>query len=124
MNPELELALELADLAAEIALPRFRDRDFTVTIKSDGSPVTDVDQAVERALRARLAELRPDHAVLGEEYGASGDGEWRWYLDPIDGMCSEMGVTMPYFSNDRASAARIGAKKIEFEALLLFPNAQ
>src|SRR6202042_2354614 len=84
-NPDLELALELADLAAEIALPRFRDRDFTVTIKSDGSPVTDVDQAVERALRARLAELRPDHAVLGEEYGASGDGEWCWYLDPIDG---------------------------------------
>lgn len=84
-NPDLELALELADLASDIALPRFRDRDFTVTIKPDGSPVTDVDQAVERALRARLAELRPDHAVLGEEYGASGDGEWRWYLDPIDG---------------------------------------
>ena len=85
MNPDLALALELADIAQEIALPRFRDRDFTVTIKPDGSPVTDVDQAVERALRQRLAERRPDHAVLGEEYGASGDAEWCWYLDPIDG---------------------------------------
>jgi histidinol-phosphatase len=85
MNADLELALELADLAAEIALPRFEQRDFTVTIKPDGSPVTDVDEAVERALRERLGQRRPDHAVLGEEFGASGDSEWCWYLDPIDG---------------------------------------
>ncbi|MGZ4165200.1 MAG: inositol monophosphatase family protein [Solirubrobacteraceae bacterium] len=85
MHPDLELALELADLAAEIAVPRFRDRRFTVTTKPDGSPVTDIDQAVERALRERLGRHRPGHAILGEEYGASGDSEWRWYLDPIDG---------------------------------------
>jgi histidinol-phosphatase len=85
MHPDLELALELTDIAAGIALPRFRDRDFTVTIKPDGSPVTDVDQAVERALRECLAQRRPGHAVLGEEYGASGESEWCWYLDPIDG---------------------------------------
>lgn len=85
MDPDLKLALELADLAQSIALPRFRDRRFTVTIKPDGSPVTDVDQAVERALRERLAEARPDHAIVGEEYGASGQSDWRWYLDPIDG---------------------------------------
>jgi histidinol-phosphatase len=85
MHPDLELALELTDLATEIALPRFRARDFTVTIKPDGSPVTEVDQAVERALRERLTQRRPDHAILGEEYGAGGDGEWCWYLDPIDG---------------------------------------
>lgn len=82
---ELALAQELAELGAEIALPRFRDRDFTVTIKPDGSPVTDVDQAVEQALRGRIAESHPDHAVTGEEYGATGDSDWRWYLDPIDG---------------------------------------
>jgi histidinol-phosphatase len=85
MDDDLTLALELVDLAAEIARPRFQAGDFTVTIKPDGSPVTDVDQAVERALRDRLAQRRPDHAVLGEEYGASGDSEWCWYLDPIDG---------------------------------------
>jgi histidinol-phosphatase len=85
MDPDLTLALELADLAARIALPRFEDRRFTVTIKPDGSPVTDVDHAVERALRERLAEERAGHAILGEEYGASGESRWRWYLDPIDG---------------------------------------
>ena len=85
MHPDLELALELADTAVEIALPRFEDRDFTVTIKPDGSPVTSVDYAVERALRDQIAQQRPEHAILGEEYGRSGDSEWRWYLDPIDG---------------------------------------
>jgi histidinol-phosphatase len=34
---------------------------------------------------SRRPPPRPDHAVLGEEYGASGVGEWCWYLDPIDG---------------------------------------
>jgi histidinol-phosphatase len=85
MQPDLELALELADIAAEIAVPRFDDRQFTTTTKPDGSPVTDVDRAVERALRERLRQQRPDHAILGEEYGASGESDWRWYLDPIDG---------------------------------------
>jgi histidinol-phosphatase len=85
MDPDLDLALELADTAVEIAVPRFEDRDFTVTIKPDGSPVTSVDYAVERALRDRIARQRPDHAILGEEHGRSGDSEWCWYLDPIDG---------------------------------------
>ncbi len=86
MNDDLALAQELVDIAVEIALPRFEARDFTVTIKPDGSPVTDVDRAVERALRRRLAERRPGHAILGEEYGArGGESEWCWYLDPIDG---------------------------------------
>jgi histidinol-phosphatase len=91
MHRDLELALELAAIAAEIAAPRFADRDFTVTIKPDGSPVTSVDLAVERALRERLAERRPDHAILGEEYGRSGDSEWCWYLDPIDGTSRFVG---------------------------------
>jgi histidinol-phosphatase len=86
VTPDLELAFELADLSARLALPRFEQGSFDTAYKPDGSPVTDVDRLVETAMRSRLAELRPDHAVLGEEYGASGDGAlWRWYLDPIDG---------------------------------------
>src|ERR1700761_3941650 len=74
VQPDLELALELTDLATEIALPRFRDRDFTVTVKPDGSPVTDVDQAVEQALRERLAPAGRPPAVLGGEVCGGGAG--------------------------------------------------
>jgi histidinol-phosphatase len=85
---DLDLAFELADLAASVTLPRFTREEFTITIKSDGSPVTDVDVQVEDALRDRLARERPEHMITGEERGTSGSSNWRWYLDPIDGTQS------------------------------------
>ena len=68
-----------------MTLARFRDRSLVVTTKPDLTPVTEVDRAVEQALRERIAAARPGHAVLGEEFGAEGAGERRWILDPIDG---------------------------------------
>jgi histidinol-phosphatase len=84
LEEDLALALELADLAADVALPRFR-RDFAITEKPDGSIVTEVDVEVERRLLQVLAEQRPSDAVLSEECGSLGSGSRRWILDPIDG---------------------------------------
>jgi histidinol-phosphatase len=61
------------------------DRGEAVTAKADGTPVTEADRAVERALRERLAAERPGDGVLGEELGEAGSGERRWVLDPLDG---------------------------------------
>jgi myo-inositol-1(or 4)-monophosphatase len=63
------------------------DVGLDVTAKSTPTDlVTEVDRAAERWLVARLAELRPGDAVLGEEGGArSGGSGVRWLLDPIDG---------------------------------------
>ncbi len=77
-------ALALADLADAITLPAF-DRGAVAVAKADGTPVTETDRQVERALRERLAAERPDDAILGEELGAVGKGERRWVLDPLDG---------------------------------------
>jgi histidinol-phosphatase len=85
VSPDLVLALELADLADSVSLPRFRACDLHVESKPDLTPVTDADRAVERALRERLAEARPDEHVFGEEEGGSDGGPVRWILDPIDG---------------------------------------
>ena len=81
---ELDFAHHLADVADEITLDGFTRRVAART-KHDGTPVTEADEACERALRAEIAKAFPDHAVLGEEHGASGDGSARWILDPIDG---------------------------------------
>jgi histidinol-phosphatase len=81
---DLAFALELADLADSISLPRFRAADLRVETKPDLTPVTDADRAVERALRERVARDRPGEGVLGEEEGDDG-GAVRWILDPIDG---------------------------------------
>ncbi|SLN75981.1 inositol monophosphatase family protein [Roseisalinus antarcticus] len=49
-------------------------------------PVTEADRAAERAMRAVLAQRRPDDGILGEEYGTSGGTTGlTWVLDPIDG---------------------------------------
>jgi histidinol-phosphatase len=81
---DLTFALELADLADSLSLPRFRAADLRVETKPDLTPVTDGDQAVERALRERIAAVRPGEGVFGEEEGDDGGGV-RWILDPIDG---------------------------------------
>ena len=84
-DPDLVLALELADAADAITLARFRAADLEVSDKPDLTPVTDADRAVETAIRQRLASAQPDDAVLGEEYGDSGTSSRRWIVDPIDG---------------------------------------
>ena len=82
---DLALALELAGLADAITTARFRAADLRVDTKPDDTPVTDADRMVEALVRERVAAVRPAHAVLGEEQGSSGDAEWRWIVDPIDG---------------------------------------
>jgi histidinol-phosphatase len=84
VHPDLTLALELADLADAITLPRFRAADLVVETKPDLTPVSEADRAVERAIRERLATERPGEAVLGEEEGAGEAAAVRWILDPID----------------------------------------
>ena len=60
--------------------------DRLAEIKSDGSPVTQVDQAVEAALRAAILARFPDHGIIGEEYGSqTPDADYVWVIDPIDG---------------------------------------
>ena len=86
----LALALELADDADRITMDRFRASDLKVETKPDLTPVSEADQAVERALRDRLASY-DGHVVLGEEFGfdpGDGSAEYRWIIDPIDGTKS------------------------------------
>jgi histidinol-phosphatase len=81
---DLEFALELADIADRVSLAGFRSSDLQVSTKPDMTPVSQADQDVERLLRDHIADHRPDHAVVGEEFGTSGSAEWTWIIDPID----------------------------------------
>src|SRR5712691_6240892 len=80
----LPVALQAADIASELIRTR---RPVSVTEKSDRDLVSDVDVAIERAVRGYLREATPDTGFLGEEEGQSGDPGtgWLWTLDPIDG---------------------------------------
>src|SRR5437667_2442439 len=83
MNRDLQLALELADISDAITLRSFR-KSFQVRTKADRTPVSEVDEAVERAIRDRLERERPDDAIVGEEFGKRGNSSRRWIIDPID----------------------------------------
>lgn len=85
---DLELALELADIADAISLERFRALDLHVESKPDRSPVTDADRSVEQALKDLLAAKAPNDALIGEEYGNTGSASRTWIIDPIDGTAN------------------------------------
>jgi histidinol-phosphatase len=87
---DLELALRLADAADAISLERFRALDLKVETKPDRSPVTDADKAVEAALKGIVASERPTDALIGEEYGNTGESNRTWIIDPIDGTANYM----------------------------------
>ncbi len=83
-----ETAAAMADAARMRTLPLFRSTGLTPDNKlaSGFDPVTEADRESERAMRAILAERRPDDAIIGEEFGsAPGTTGLTWVLDPIDG---------------------------------------
>ena len=83
----LELAHTLADVSAPVILPHFRSR---LGIDHKGGslfdPVTEADRVAELCIREALAEAKPSHGIIGEEFGAKqSDAEYCWIIDPIDG---------------------------------------
>ncbi|KTS05691.1 inositol monophosphatase family protein [Microbacterium testaceum] len=87
---DLALALRLADAADAVAMARFDAAGLRIDTKADRTHVTEADLATERAIREILDAERPGDAVLGEEYGTSGDTARRWVIDPIDGTHNYM----------------------------------
>ena len=89
MAPDLDALLEDAIAAARLAqgIHRYyQARGFTAESKTVLSDlVTEADREAEAAIRDFLARRHPDFAFLGEEEGESGQGEYRWIVDPLDG---------------------------------------
>lgn len=88
----LSTAHAVAEAARRETLRHFRSRGLVTEDKgaelpgAGFDPVTQADRAAEAAMRAVIAERRPEDGILGEEeedrLGTSG---LTWVLDPIDG---------------------------------------
>ncbi len=88
-TPWLRLIDEIADLADDISLRFFQARDLAVAAKSDGSPVSEADRAIEQVARQVVRKRHPGLGVYGEEEGDTpGDDGARLIIDPIDGTRS------------------------------------
>ena len=85
-DPDLSLALMMADAADVATLSGWSTDGVASTTKSDGSPVTDADRAAEQAVLEIVLDRCPGDGFLGEETGSrpSLNGR-RWIIDGIDG---------------------------------------
>jgi myo-inositol-1(or 4)-monophosphatase len=81
----LDVAVEATHAAAGELLKRFGNTGGVRTKSTPTDLVSDADVAAESAIRSVLAKRRPGDAILGEEGGASGEGDLRWVVDPLDG---------------------------------------
>ena len=87
-NSLKQTAQALADVAQVETLRHFRKAGLVADNKEPDAfdPVTVADRAAEVAMRDVLAKMRPQDAILGEEFGYSqGSSGLTWVLDPIDG---------------------------------------
>ncbi len=102
----LAVATEAVTIASDLIRSRLPG---SLTAKGDRDMATELDFAVERAVRDHLRRRAPDVAILGEEEGVSGDlsGELLWTLDPIDGTANLVhgmpltGVSLGLMHRDR-----------------------
>ncbi|MGA8986451.1 inositol monophosphatase family protein [Aeromicrobium sp.] len=84
----LTLAREVGlEAAAFVADRRPAGRvDVAATKSSPTDVVTEIDQACERLIRARIFSARPDDGFVGEEgHDVAGTSGVEWVVDPIDG---------------------------------------
>ena len=83
----LDLARTITLEAGELASRRRGEGvEIAATKSTIVDVVTEADREVELLIRSRIADARPDDAILGEEGGsASGTSGLTWVVDPIDG---------------------------------------
>lgn len=104
------VAIQAADAGEATIKSHEASGSWSVSYKSDDSPVTEVDVATEKAIHAVLSEHSPNAAFYGEETGrteaaegsgGSMDDQLLWLVDPIDGTKSFI-RNMPFYSTQIA----------------------
>jgi myo-inositol-1(or 4)-monophosphatase len=79
----IAVAREAGELARELF-----SKPIEVKLKGKQDYITEADGQVERLIIGWLKERFPQDAFLGEEGGASGEGDALWVIDPIDGTAN------------------------------------
>ncbi|MGA0025082.1 MAG: inositol monophosphatase family protein [Burkholderiales bacterium] len=86
MHPMLNTAVKAARRAGGIINRAGRNLDvIAVREKAANDFVSEVDREAEQAIIRTLHEAYPKHSILAEESGASGNSEYQWIIDPLDG---------------------------------------
>jgi myo-inositol-1(or 4)-monophosphatase len=121
VSADLDLLRDVAHEAGRLAL-RLQESGLKIWTKAGGSPVTNADLAVDKLVRKRLAEARPDYGWLSEETTddlARLQAPRLFMVDPIDGTVAFMkgrpwwSVSVAVVEGGRALAGVIYAPGLE-----------
>jgi len=86
MHPLLNIAVRAARRAGEVIVRSLvRLESLEVTSKGRNDYVSEIDRSAEREIIEIIHKHYPDHAILAEESGSSGDNDAVWIIDPLDG---------------------------------------
>ena len=86
MNPITNIAVRAARQAGSVIMRSFHRLDtLAVAEKQTNDFVSDVDRNAEQAIIDTIHKAYPGHAILAEETGAHGKGDYQWIVDPLDG---------------------------------------
>lgn len=91
MQPLLNIAVRAARRAGEVII-RGMNRVHRLDVRAKGQNdfVTEIDMQAEREIIETVRKHYPDHAFLAEESGFSGEAEYTWVIDPLDGTTNYM----------------------------------
>jgi myo-inositol-1(or 4)-monophosphatase len=116
---ELEVARRVAIKAGRL-LEKNQSGRRSIRFKAGaGNLVTDMDHASEELIVRALRREFPDHAIVAEEGGSTGDSPHRWYIDPLDGTTNYAhgfpiwAVTLAYERDGRLEAGVTYAPRLD-----------
>jgi myo-inositol-1(or 4)-monophosphatase len=86
MHGMVNIGIRAARRAGELMVRQLNQLEgLKVVEKGRNEFVTQVDEAAEAAIIEVIRDHYPGHSILAEEGGASGDHEYQWIIDPLDG---------------------------------------
>ncbi|HEX4153277.1 MAG TPA: inositol monophosphatase family protein [Steroidobacteraceae bacterium] len=86
MQPLLNIGVRAARRAGDLIVRSMSRLDsLKIDTKGRNDFVTDIDRQAEADIIATIRRAHPDHAFLAEESGRSGESEYVWIIDPLDG---------------------------------------
>ncbi|MDP3889384.1 MAG: inositol monophosphatase family protein [bacterium] len=74
----------------------YGDKELKTAYKNNQGLVTEADRASENYLIEALSKILPEAAIVAEESGNNGSGNYCWVIDPLDGTTNFV-HELPYF---------------------------
>ncbi len=81
----LRVAKEASLLGGLVLKEFYKREDNKVMEKGEKDIYSLADKLSEERIREHIQKHLPDHLIVGEEEGGSSDGDYVWYIDPLDG---------------------------------------